>query len=120
LSASAVAAAGCVYALLERRVSDYLVERADGTAVRMIPPAARRLFDSPDPDDALLIRTLLTYAGADMAVAATADQLSVHPNTVSYRLRKLSRLLDRDVSRFSCLVEVVTWARIFEQARAQR
>ncbi|HLZ32343.1 MAG TPA: helix-turn-helix domain-containing protein [Chloroflexota bacterium] len=119
LAADSAPAGGGVYALLERRVSDYLVERADGTAVRMVPPAARRLFDSPYPDDQVLVRTLLTYASADMAVAATADQLSIHPNTVSYRLRKLSRLLDRDVSTFSSLVEVVTWARIIDQARAK-
>lgn len=120
LAADSAPAGGGVYALLERRVSDYLVERADGTALRMVPPVALRLFDSPDPDDQVLVKTLLTYAGADMAVAATADQLSIHPNTVSYRLRKLSRLLDRDVSKFSDLVEAVTWARIIDQARAQR
>jgi len=64
--------------------------------------------------------TFLQLYAARMAVAATADKLSIHPNTVSYRLRKLSRSLDRDVSKFSDLVEVVTWARIIDQARAQR
>jgi sugar diacid utilization regulator len=107
---------GGICALLEMRVSDYLVDSADGTALRMIPAAGRRLFDSPRPDDQLLVETLLTYARADMAVGETADRLSVHPNTVAYRLRKLSRLLDRDVNKFSDLLEVIAWARIINQA----
>jgi sugar diacid utilization regulator len=120
LAADSAAAEGGVYAFLERRVSDYLVDRADGTALRMIPPAGRRLFDSPRPEDQVLVQTLLAYARADMAVSVAADQLSVHPNTVGYRLRKVSRLLDRDVSTFSDLSEVVAWAKIIDQARGQR
>ena len=99
-------------------MSDYLIDRADGTALRMIPPAGRQLFESPRPDDQLLVETLQAYARADMALAATAEQLAVHPNTVAYRLRKVSRLLERDVTRFSDLAEVGAWARIVARARA--
>jgi sugar diacid utilization regulator len=119
LASESAAADGGICALLDMRVSDYLIDRADGTALRMIPQAGRRLFDSPRPYDQLLVETLLAYARADMAAGATADQLSVHPNTVGYRLRKLSRLLDRDVSKFSDLVEVLAWARIIGQARGE-
>jgi sugar diacid utilization regulator len=103
------AACGGVCALLEQRVFEYVLEHADGTAARMIPASARRVLRAEDP---LLLETLRTYALAEMSVRDTADALSVHPNTVVYRLEKLSRLLDRDVTRFSNLVEVMTWLRL--------
>jgi sugar diacid utilization regulator len=105
-----------VRVLLDLRVSDYLVERADGTALRMIPPAARRFFESPAPGDRILVDTLRAYAAADLSVRLAADQLAVHPNTVSYRLHKLGRLLERDLSSFSDVVEVVTWAQVIERS----
>jgi DNA-binding PucR family transcriptional regulator len=102
-----------VCALLELRVSEYLLARADVTATRMIPTAWRQLCESPHPDDRALVETLVAYLKADLSVAATAERLAVHPNTVSYRLRKAAQRLDRDLSRFSDLVEVLTWIRIW-------
>jgi hypothetical protein len=101
-----------VCALLDVRVADYLLARADHTALRMIPSPARRLLESAHADDRLLVETLEAYAAADQSIATTADRLAVHPNTVSYRLRKLGQRVERDVSRFSDLVEVLTWVRI--------
>ena len=106
-----------VRVLLDLRVSDYLVERADGTALRMIPPAARRFFESSAPGDRILVDTLLAYAAAGLSLRLTADRLAVHPNTVTYRLHKLGRVLERDLSTFSDLVEVVTWAQVIDRAR---
>ncbi len=103
---------GGVTALFEVRVSDYLVELADSTARRMVPVAARRLFESTTPAEQSLVETLLAYAASDMAVRVTADRLAVHPNTVSYRLGKIRHLLGRDPTRFSDLVEVLAWARL--------
>jgi len=101
-----------VYALLEQRVHDYVVQHADRTAVRMIPPACRRLLESVAPGDRMLVETLHAYAQAEMSIRDAADALSVHPNTVSYRLEKLSRMLGRDVCQFSELVEVLTWVKL--------
>jgi hypothetical protein len=100
--------------LLETRVGEYLVGRADGTALRMIPPAARRLLGSEHPADRLLVDTAVAYGRADMAVRAAAEALDVHPNTVTYRLRKLAQLLGRDPTRFSDLAEILTWVRVVE------
>jgi sugar diacid utilization regulator len=107
---------GGVCALLESRVSDFLVARADETALRMVPDAARQLARSHKVDDRLLVETLLAYADADLSVSASGEALSIHPNTVSYRLRKLGQRLGRDLSRFSDVVEVLTWFRILEHA----
>jgi hypothetical protein len=102
-----------VRVLLDLRVSDYLVERADGTAVRMIPPGARRFFESPAPGDRVLVETLLAYADAELSIRLAADHLAVHPNTVGYRLQKLGRLLERDLSAFSEVVGVApNWAAV--------
>jgi DNA-binding PucR family transcriptional regulator len=114
LAFESAAAEGGVCALLELRVHDFVLEHADGTAVRMIPPSARRLLESVASGDRVLLETLRAYARAEMSVRDAADSLDVHPNTVSYRLEKLSRLLDRDVSRFSDLVEVLSWLRILD------
>jgi sugar diacid utilization regulator len=38
--------------------------------------------------------------------------LSVHPNTVTYRLAKVKQVLGRDPMRFSDLVELLAWLRI--------
>jgi len=109
---------GGVVALLEMPVSAYLLERADATAVRMVPPAGRRLFESDSPADSILVDTLLEYARADMAVRIAAERLCVHPNTVTYRLEKIERILGRDPTRFSDLVEVLAWAELIGPRRA--
>jgi DNA-binding PucR family transcriptional regulator len=80
----------------------------------MIPSSARRLFDSPAAAERVLVETLLAYAAADMSVRLTAERITVHPNTVTYRLDKIRQLLGRDPTRFSDLVELVTWARLSE------
>jgi DNA-binding PucR family transcriptional regulator len=59
---------------------------------------------------------LLAYAAAELSLRLAADRLAVHPNTVTYRLHKLGRLLERDLSTFSDLVEVVTWAQVIDRA----
>jgi DNA-binding PucR family transcriptional regulator len=63
----------------------------------------------------MLVETLHAYAQAEMSIRDAADMLNVHPNTVTYRLEKLSRLVERDVSRFSELTEVLTWARVLSR-----
>jgi sugar diacid utilization regulator len=115
----AITSEGGVCALLEVRVSDYLMARADETALRMIPPRARQVLQSAHADDRLLVETLIAHARADFSVAMTAEALAVHPNTVSYRLRKLSQRLDRDLSRFSDTTEVLAWIRTLEQLDAR-
>lgn len=53
-----------------------------------------------------LLTTLRTYFANSCAVADTAKQLYVHPNTVSYRLRRVQELLDLDLRRADDLVNL--------------
>ncbi len=108
---------GDVTPLLEMRVSDYLFERADATALRMVPAVAQRLFSSSAASDRILVDTLMAYAAADMAVRLTAARLMVHANTAGYRLGKLHQLLGREPTRFSNLVELLAWARLCANAQ---
>jgi hypothetical protein len=56
------------------------------------PLAARRLTEvalGPLLDHPALLRTVRTYLESGLSVKATATQLGVHENTVSYRLRRI-------------------------------
>ena len=63
-----------------------------------------------------LMETLRTYLDSDLDVARTAETLYVHPNTVRYRLRRVSDLTGLDTHRFSGQVELLTIARLSEAA----
>jgi DNA-binding PucR family transcriptional regulator len=47
--------------------------------------------------DTTLVETLRAFLAAGCSAAATAEALIVHPNTISYRLRRIEELLDINV-----------------------
>ena len=110
-----VAGQGALALLLDMRVSDYLLERADTTVLRMVPAAARRLFESEAAADRSLVETLEAYAETEMSARAAAERLAVHPNTVAYRLGRIRQVLGRDPTRFTDLVELLAWLRIVKK-----
>jgi hypothetical protein len=60
------------------------------------------------PDD--LVRTLWAYLETDASIPRTAERLSVHPNTLRYRLGRLERAgvtLDRQVVRHALLLQML-------------
>ena len=61
-----------------------------------------------------LMETLRAYLDSDLDVARTAEALFVHPNTVRYRLRRISEETGLDTQSFSGLVELLTIARLSE------
>jgi len=60
------------------------------------------------------METLRAYLDSDLDVGRTAEVLYVHPNTVRYRLRRISDLTGLDTQRFSGQVELLTIARMSE------
>jgi DNA-binding PucR family transcriptional regulator len=100
-SAHRHAPAGTVVALADVRLLDYLIENAGSTARRIAPDWATRL----EPD---LIATLRTFAAMDLNATRTAPALSVHPNTVRYRLDRVQQLTGRDPRRFLDLIDLLT------------
>ena len=69
-------------------------ERALASAV--LDPAVRRLLEQGDPD---LQKTALAFLGAGGNVQETASELSVHRQTVYYRVQKIEQITGLDLSR---------------------
>jgi sugar diacid utilization regulator len=101
-----------VVALQDVTLVDYLASGADDTARRLVPAGARRLLDA-DRSGALAV-TLRAYAACDLNVARTAESLTVHPNTVHYRLGRIASLTGRDPRRFADLSELLTALRLLD------
>jgi PucR family transcriptional regulator, purine catabolism regulatory protein len=83
---------------------DHLTAGADAAAAPLVPAGARRLATA----DGALAATLRAYADCDLNVARTAQRLTVHPNTVRYRLRRIHEITGRDPRRFGALAELLT------------
>jgi sugar diacid utilization regulator len=103
-----------VVALQDVALLDYLASDADDTARRLIPAGARQLAEADRDQSGALVRTLRAYADCDLNVARTAQRLTVHPNTVHYRLGRVATLTGRDPRRFDDLSELLTALRLLE------
>jgi PucR C-terminal helix-turn-helix domain/GGDEF-like domain len=83
---------------------EHLTAGADAAAARLVSGGARRLATA----DGELAATLRAYADCDLNVARTAQRLTVHPNTVHYRLRRIQEITGHDPRRFAALAELLT------------
>jgi sugar diacid utilization regulator len=103
-----------VVALQDIALLDYLTAGADDTARRLVPAGARRLLEADSHQAGALAATLRAYAESDLNVARTAERLTVHPNTVHYRLGRIATLTGRDPRRFGDLTALLTALRLLE------
>jgi sugar diacid utilization regulator len=103
-----------VVALQDVALLDYLATGADETAERLVPAGTRRLLDADGGTAGALTQTLRAYAACDLNVSRTAERLTVHPNTVHYRLSRIATLTGRDPRRFNDLAELLTALRLLE------
>jgi DNA-binding PucR family transcriptional regulator len=101
-----------VVALEEIGLRDYLAEGADETARRLISAGTTALLAADERQNGALCATLRSYAECDLNVARTAERLTVHPNTVHYRLRRVRELSGHDPRRFDDLAELLTALRL--------
>ncbi|MGI9018303.1 MAG: helix-turn-helix domain-containing protein [Euzebya sp.] len=64
------------------------------------PAAAKQLAEVLAPLDERddLLETLDTWFGVDLDRRAAATSLLIHPNTLDYRLRRMSELIRRDLN----------------------
>lgn len=90
--------------LLQVRRPESLLDFADG----VLGP----LRDSGDGRSAPLLATLRAYVDADCNTSEAAQRLVVHPNTVAYRLRRITELTGLDLSVPDTLLEVTLALRI--------
>jgi sugar diacid utilization regulator len=101
-------------ALQDVALMDYLASEADDTARRLVSSGARRLAEADRDQAGALVETLRAYADCDLNVARTAQRLTVHPNTVHYRLGRVAKLTGADPRRFEDLSELLTALRLLE------
>lgn len=87
---------GQVTSLAEARTTVLLDEIVSlvGDDQRLIDPRIVALRD----DDPVLAQTLRTYLDAFGDIAAAAQSLRVHPNTVRYRVRRIEKLLSTSLA----------------------
>jgi hypothetical protein len=79
---------------------------ADLTARQVIAAKGRALLELDDGEREQIAQTIAAFAAADLAVSGAAAALGVHPNTVRYRLARISDLTGHDPRTFAGLVEL--------------
>ena len=105
-------AGAAVVAFQDIALADYLASAADDTARRLVPAGTRRLLEADR--SGTLAETLRAYAACNLNVARAAERLTVHPNTVHYRLGRVATLTGKDPRRFEELSEMLTALRLLE------
>ncbi len=75
--------------------------------IRVLPNWAQSFYTADARAKGRLARTLEAFAGANMNVLKTAQQLRVHPNTVYARFNRIRSLTERDPRVFHHLNELL-------------
>jgi sugar diacid utilization regulator len=100
-----------IVSLSELSPFEHLVASVDRSTRQSIAMQAAVLSEK---GNGALLETLRAYLDSDLDAKRTADSLFVHPNTVRYRLRRVSELTGLDTQSFSGMVELLTIARLAE------
>jgi PucR C-terminal helix-turn-helix domain/GGDEF-like domain len=96
-----------VVALPQLAPLEYLLLRADDTALRLIDPGLRALIDDDLDRGGILCATLEEFAHSDMNLRAAARKLHIHPNTALYRLRRIEERTGRSPRRVADLFDLM-------------
>jgi DNA-binding CsgD family transcriptional regulator len=88
-------------------LGELLVRRADPAALRLIPDGLHGLSGDG-------VRTLRAFADSSFNVKQTARRLGVHPNTVYFRLNRISQLTGIDTRTFAGASLLLTGLRLRE------
>ena len=91
---------------------EFLIRRADETALRLIPESTRHLVRRGDDQSRELSRTICAFADCSLNVKETARRLGVHANTVYFRLNRIHKLTGIDPRTFSGTSVLVTSLRL--------
>jgi hypothetical protein len=86
---------------------DELTTARGDEAGELIPSATREALADP-----VLRTTLQAWVDADLNVATAARVLSLHPNSMRYRLRRITELTGRDPRSMADLLELIAASRL--------
>ena len=98
---------GTVLAAKELPLLECLMDAAGEMARRIVPAGISRFLEEDARQRGILVATLRAYLEADLNVGRTAKRLFVHPNTVQYRLRRISMITGMSMRKFRDLVEIL-------------
>lgn len=93
---------------------DYLIRTADETALRVIDPRVREVLAEDLAGSGQLVETLRAYVRANLNAKEAAEELTVHANTVYYRLERFGERVGRDLRQVDALIELLLAARLLE------
>jgi len=88
---------------------DELTVSHQADAAELIPAATRAALADP-----ALRAALDAFVAANLKVADAANHLSLHPNSLRYRLRRIAERTGHDPHRFGDLLELVSAARVLD------
>ncbi len=97
------------------RIFEYLLTRVDTSALRLIPAWVQRLGKPAGRVGGPLATTALAYLEAGFNVGKAARSLRVHPNTVHYRLRRVTEITGLNTRRFNDMLQLLTVIRLAER-----
>jgi len=95
---------------------DYLVQRDDETARRLIRPQVRQFVADDLAAGATLVTTLVEFAACDMNAKTAAERLHVHVNTAYYRLERIAERTGCDLRRLADVMELLIAVRLLGAA----
>ena len=93
---------------------ELLIRHAHRAAVRLIPDWARNLSHASDDHSRELTSTIRAFADCSFNVKQTARRLSVHPNTVYFRLNRIADLTGVDPRTYSGTSLLLATLRLLE------
>ena len=94
-------------------LQEFLVHRADKTALRLIPAWIRASYETEVERD--LLQTIRAFAECSLNVKETARQLGVHTNTVYFRLNQVKARTGVDPRTFAGATFLVTSLGLLER-----
>jgi hypothetical protein len=118
LALSYTSAARPVVSLQELSALESALIGADATTRRLIATKGRTLEALPETDRAIAWTTIRAFAAADMNIARAAAGLFVHPNTVRYRLARITETTGHDPRTFTGLADLICILEIVEGGTA--
>jgi len=94
-------------------IAEFLAQRADKAALRLIPTWVREAHESGVEQE--LVRTIRAFAESSLNVKETARSLGVHTNTVYFRLNQIKARTNIDPRTFAGTTTLFTSLRLLDR-----
>ena len=114
LAAEFAAAAQPLMHFADIDLREFLIRRADGAAIRLVPQWAHQFSLAEDVQLRELSRTIHAFADCNFNVKQTARRLSIHTNTVYFRLNRITSLTGINPRTYSGTSHLLTALRLLE------